>query len=80
MTQDEFNEYFITASQVSEEVGVTIAAVNSRVSKGTLPTPIRINGVSGSMLWVRNEIMPFLGVWKSYLELCPNKGRRAIKG
>ena len=65
MTEEEFNNTFISVKGIAQEVGVVPAAVYYAVKRGTLPEPIRVND-TGIKLWLKNEIMPTLEKWKTF--------------
>lgn len=65
MTEEQFNNTFISVKGIANQVGVVPAAVYYAVKRGTLPEPIRINDL-GAQLWVREEIKTVLENWKKF--------------
>lgn len=74
MTQDEFDEKFITVKEISEILELTSAAVNIAKQKGRLPPPLYIT--DKFYIWDRQTVMPFIDQWKSSLEFS-RRGRPA---
>ncbi len=67
MTQEEFNNTFITALEISEMLNITRAAVSKAYQKGKLPNPIVVNN-SKMLLWNRVDVTPYITRWKENLE------------
>lgn len=65
--QKEFEDTYISATQVQQYMGVSRPAIFYRKKNGLLPGEIKIPGVNVS-LWKRAEIMPILDAWKQQMK------------
>lgn len=69
--QQEFDETYITSSEICESLGIHRVTVLQAVRTDRLPPPImlrRPNGVPQMMLWKRDGLAPTLAAWKTSLE------------
>jgi len=65
--QDEFDEKYISSTELCQELGVTRATLVNGRRRGALPEPVRINRPNGDphvMLWLREEVGPYVERWK----------------
>ena len=60
--QDEFDETYITSSEICRRLNLSRSAVMFRRQNGLLPDSIFANG-SRLVLWKRSTIEPFLAAW-----------------
>jgi predicted DNA-binding transcriptional regulator AlpA len=61
--QERFDEKYITATQIAEEVGVSRPAVLRAKQRGFLPEPISV-GDTVVTVWEREIIRKHLEAWK----------------
>lgn len=66
--QSEFDDKYITGSEIMRELDVTRASLLHARRYGKLPDPITVN--DGRMfIWLRAEVAPHLEKWKLELQL-----------
>lgn len=66
--QREFDEKYITASEIMKDLGITRPTLYYARSNNKLPAPIVLN--DGTVfLWEREIIRPFLDAWKLALNV-----------
>lgn len=63
--QEEFDEAYITSSEICKELEVTRKAIVDARRRGDLPDPIVVNGQI--LIWKRRTIRPHLESWKQTL-------------
>ncbi len=63
MSQEQFNEQFITTREIASRVGVSVAAVIYAHKRDALPGAIEIQN-SRMFLWNRKQIEPELLAWE----------------
>ena len=76
--QAEFDEKYITSTELCRELVVTRATLVNGRRRGALPEPVRIDRPDGSphvMIWIREEVAPFVTAWKA--ELAARRGEVA---
>ena len=69
--QEEFDEKYITSTEICSTLGVTRASIVGARSRGALPEPVRINRPNGDphiMIWLREEASPHIERWRAELE------------
>jgi hypothetical protein len=69
--QEEFDEKYISSTELCRELNVTRATLVNGRRRGALPEPVRINRPNGDphvMLWLRDEVAPYVSAWKVELE------------
>lgn len=66
-TQQEFDETFITSSEIGKELKVCRASIVSARRRGLLPQPIVVNGAQ-IYIWKREIVRPYLDNWKAMLQ------------
>ena len=69
--QEEFDEKYISSTELCNDLNVTRATLVNGRRRGALPDPIRIlrpNGEPHVMLWLREEVKPYVERWKAELE------------
>lgn len=64
--QREFNERYITSSEIMEKLDVTRTTILSARRTGKLPDPIDIQGKI--FIWERDKVTPYLDAWKIVLD------------
>jgi hypothetical protein len=65
-TQDQFDSYFITASEITAELKIARATVKYAREHGTLPGAISLS--NGRVhIWPREYIRPYIDAWKKRL-------------
>ena len=64
--QREFNERYITSSEIMEKLGVTRTTILLARRTGKLPDPIDIQGKI--FVWERDKVSPYLDAWKIVLD------------
>jgi hypothetical protein len=65
--QVEFDRKYISSTELCKELGVTRATLVNGRRRGALPEPVRINRPNGDahvMLWLRDEVKPYVDTWK----------------
>lgn len=65
--QEEFDQKYISSTEVCQEVGVHRTTVLLALKTGRLPDPIvlrRPNGQPQILLWERIPLLPILDEWK----------------
>lgn len=60
--QKEFEELYITSSEIARTLGVTRAAIIQARQKGQLPDPIMVEG--HLTIWKRWFIVPYVEAWQ----------------
>jgi len=65
--QHEFNERYITSSEIMEKLDVTRTTILSARRTGKLPDPIDIQGKI--FIWERDKVTPYLDAWKVVLDV-----------
>jgi len=63
VSQKEFDSYYITATEIAREIGLTRVAVHYGRQRGILPNPIGV-GDGLVYIWKRSEIKPYIDAWK----------------
>lgn len=70
--QAEFDEKYISSTELCDVLGVTRATLVNGYRRGALPEPLRIKRPGGSthvMIWLRDEVVPYVTKWKATLDL-----------
>lgn len=78
--QQEFDEIYITSSEIGQELGVCRATLVSARRRGLLPDPIIVNGAQ-IFIWKRDVVRPYLDTWKLMLTVRrakPAQGAKAV--
>lgn len=73
--QQEFDSKYVSSTELCEDLGVTRATIVNARRRGALPEPVRVNRPDGSphvMLWLREEVAPYLERWRA--ELAERRG------
>lgn len=65
--QQEFDEIYITSSEIVQELGVCRATLVNARRRGLLPDPIVVNGAQ-IFVWKRDVVRPYLDAWKLMLQ------------
>ncbi|MBN6046745.1 hypothetical protein JYK13_22620 [Citrobacter sp. ku-bf4] len=65
--QQEFDETFITSSEIGKELDVCRATIVNARRRGLLPEPIVVNGAQ-IYIWKRDIVRPYLDAWKVMLQ------------
>ncbi len=66
--QADFDQTYVSSSELIAEFGCSREAIAARRRRGDLPEPIRVTRPNGGvhvMLWLRAEIEPYLARWRS---------------
>lgn len=66
-SQQEFDEIYITSSEIGQELGVCRATLVNARRRGLLPDPIVVNGAQ-IFIWKRDVVRPYLDAWKLMLQ------------
>lgn len=69
--QEEFDQKYITSTELCATLGVTRATLVNGRRRGALPEPVQINRPNGDphvMLWIREEAQPFIDRWVEELK------------
>lgn len=69
--QEEFDEIYITSSEIGKTLGVCRATIVQARKRGMLPNPVLVNGAQ-IYIWKRAIVEPFLEAWK--LNLAARRG------
>lgn len=64
--QREFDERYITSSEIMEMLDVSRTTIHSARTTGKLPDPIYIR--DQIYIWERATVMPYLDAWKIILD------------
>lgn len=64
--QREFDERYITSSEIMEKLGVTRTTILHARRTGKLPDPIDIQG--RIFIWERSKVADYLDAWKILLD------------
>lgn len=64
--QEEFDEIYITSSEICRRLNVTRATLVHRRRQGLLPDPISVNDAQ-IQLWKRKAVLPYLNDWEQKL-------------
>lgn len=64
--QREFDERYITSSEIMEKLGVTRTTILLARRTGKLPDPINIQGKI--FIWERDKVKSYLDAWKIVLD------------
>lgn len=64
--QREFDERYITSSEIMEKLGVTRTTILLARRTGKLPDPIDIQGKI--FIWERDKVKDYLAAWKVVLD------------
>lgn len=78
--QQEFDEIYITSSEIGQELGVCRATLVHARRRGLLPNPIVVNGAQ-IFIWKRDVVRPYLDAWKLMLTVRrakPAQGAEAV--
>ena len=78
--QQEFDEIYITSSEIGQELGVCRATLVNARRRGLLPDPIVVNGAQ-IFIWKRDVVRPYLDAWKLMLTVRrakPAQGAEAV--
>lgn len=70
--QLQFDERYITSTEIMEHMGVTRTAVHMARVTGKLPAPIDVKGKL--FIWERATVMPYLAAWKIVLDVRRGEG------
>lgn len=65
--QAEFDQKYVSSTELCQQLGVTRATLVNGRRRGALPEPVRINRPNGDahvMLWLREEVAPYVERWK----------------
>lgn len=66
--QEEFDQVYITSSEICGAMAITRATLMNARQRGLLPDPININ--NGQLtLWKRETVQPYLDAWKLILKV-----------
>lgn len=65
--QQEFDETYITSSEIGQELGVCRATLVNARRRGLLPDPIVVNGAQ-IFIWKRDVVRPYLDAWRIMLQ------------
>ena len=65
--QEEFNERYITSTEIMQTLGITRTAMLAARRSAKLPDPIDIHGKI--FIWERAPLQPYLAAWKMVLEV-----------
>jgi hypothetical protein len=68
--QEEFDEKYITSTEICRDLDVTRASLVGARERGALPEPVRINRPNGDphiLIWVREDVAPYIERWKADL-------------
>lgn len=65
--QREFDERYITSSEIMQTMGVTRTTILLARRTGKLPHPIDIQGKI--FIWERDKVKPYLDAWKIVLDV-----------
>ncbi len=74
--QKEFDKQYITGHEIEREMGVTRTAILYARRRGALPYPVIVHG-SGTFIWNRKALKPFLEAWK--ISLAVRRGEKVSK-
>lgn len=66
-SQQEFDEIYITSSEIGQVLGVCRATLLNARRRGILPDPIVVNGAQ-IFIWKRNLLQPYLDQWRNVLQ------------
>jgi hypothetical protein len=69
--QEEFDETYISSTEICKELGITRATVTNGRQRGMLPDAIELlrpDGAPHMVLWRRDRVRPFLDAWKIALQ------------
>ena len=72
--QEEFDETYITSSEIGKSLGVCRATIVQARKRGLLPDPVVVNGAQ-IYIWKRQIVEPFLKAWK--VNLAARRGELA---
>lgn len=72
--QEEFDEIYITSSEIGKSLGVCRATIVQARKRGLLPDPVIVNGAQ-IYIWKRQIVEPFLNAWK--VSLAARRGELA---
>lgn len=61
--QKEFDKQYITGYEIERDMNVTRTAILYARKRGALPDPVVVHG-SGTFIWNRKAVKPFLQAWK----------------
>lgn len=61
--QKEFDDQYITSTEISEELGVRRATILNARLRGMLPEPIKIKGIR-LYIWNRAATQPYIDAWR----------------
>lgn len=78
--QQEFDEIYITSSEIGQELGVCRATLVNARRRGLLPDPIVVNGAQ-IFIWKRDVVRPYIDAWKLMLtvrRVKPAQGAEAV--
>lgn len=65
--QQEFDETYITSSEIGQELGVCRATLVHARRRGLLPDPIVVNGAQ-IFIWKRDVVRPYIDAWRLMLQ------------
>lgn len=65
--QQEFDEIYITSSEIGQELGVCRATLVNARRRGLLPDPIIVNSAQ-IFIWKRDVVRPYLDAWRIMLQ------------
>lgn len=65
--QQEFDEIYITSSEIGQELGVCRATLVNARRRGLLPDPIIVNGAQ-IFIWKRHHVRPYIDAWRLMLQ------------
>lgn len=65
--QQEFDETYITSSEIGMELGICRATLLHARRRGLLPDPVIVNGAQ-IFIWKREVVRPYLDAWKIMLQ------------
>lgn len=69
--QEEFDETYISSSEICRELNITRATVTMGRRRGMLPDAIEVlrpDGAPHVTLWKRDTVRPFLDAWRISLQ------------
>lgn len=65
--QQEFDETYISSSEICAELGISRATLVHGRRRGLLPDPIVVNSIQ-LYLWKRKEVRPYIDSWHLHLK------------
>ena len=72
LKQKEFDDKYVTGTEIAKSLGISRAAMCQAVSRGVLPNQILINNGQIS-LFDRTDVAPYIETWKAKRNLSNEK-------